>query len=158
MRLGPALYSILPKAGTLRSRHRAWPRLRRHHLRFMQPQALGCRVSDEFAVLLCRTHYPGLHRHGDEAAWWTSAGIDAVSNAHRLWQQTRLNEPPIQEHIDPLLGPLTQVPGPDSSTGRGRAFSFVTKQFICVCAFQVEELNGLKDDVYRQAREAQRTD
>ncbi len=78
-----------------------------HHLRFMQPKALGRRVSDEFAVPLCRTHHRALHRHGDEAAWWTSAGIDAVTIAHRLWQHTRLNGAPIQDHIDPLLGPTT---------------------------------------------------
>ncbi len=41
-----------------------------HHLRFMQPRAIGRRVSDEFAVPLCRTHHRALHRHGDEAAWW----------------------------------------------------------------------------------------
>jgi hypothetical protein len=75
-----------------------------HHLRFMQPQALGRRVSDEFAVPLCRTHHRALHRHGDEAAWWTSAGLDAGAIAHRLWEHTRLNGAPIQEHIDPLLG------------------------------------------------------
>jgi hypothetical protein len=75
-----------------------------HHLRFMQPQALGRRVSDEFAVPLCRTHHRALHRHGNEAAWWTSAGLDAGAIAHRLWQHTRLNGAPIQEHIDPLLG------------------------------------------------------
>jgi ERF superfamily len=33
-----------------------------HHLRFMQPRALGRRVSDEFAVPLCRTHHRALHR------------------------------------------------------------------------------------------------
>jgi hypothetical protein len=76
-----------------------------HHLRFMQLQALGRRVSDEFAVPLCRTHHRALHRNGDEAAWWTSAGIDAVTIAHRLWQHTRLNGTPIQPHLDPLLGP-----------------------------------------------------
>jgi hypothetical protein len=38
-----------------------------HHLRFMQPWALGRRVSDEFAVPLCRTHHRTLHRSGDEA-------------------------------------------------------------------------------------------
>jgi ERF superfamily len=76
-----------------------------HHLRFMQARALGRRVSDEFAVPLCRTHHRALHRSGDEAAWWTSAGIDAVAVAYRLWQHTRLNRAPIQQHIDPLLGP-----------------------------------------------------
>jgi hypothetical protein len=38
-----------------------------HHLRFMQPRALGRRVRDEFAVPLCRTHHRAVHRHGDEA-------------------------------------------------------------------------------------------
>jgi ERF superfamily len=75
-----------------------------HHLRFMQPLALGRRVSDEFAVPLCRTHHRDLHRHGDEPAWWASAGIDVGAIAHRLWQHTRLNGAPIGEHIDPLLG------------------------------------------------------
>jgi ERF superfamily len=92
-----------------------------HHLRFMQLQALGRRVSDEFAVPLCRTHHRALHRHGDEAAWWTSAGIEAVTIAHRLWQHTRLSGAPIQEHIDPMLGPSTmQAAGPDPSTGPAR--------------------------------------
>jgi hypothetical protein len=92
-----------------------------HHLRLMQLQALGRRVSDEFAVPLCRTHHRALHRHGDEAAWWTSAGIDAVTIAHRLWQHTRLNGAPIQDHIDPLLGPPTvQGAGPEPSTGPTR--------------------------------------
>jgi hypothetical protein len=74
-----------------------------HHLRFMQPRALARRVSDEFAVPLCRTHHRQVHRHGDEAAWWKSAGIDAVAIAHRLWQHTRLNGASIQEHMDPLF-------------------------------------------------------
>jgi hypothetical protein len=76
-----------------------------HHLRFVQPRALGRKVSDEYAVPLCRTHHREVHRQGDEAAWWASAGIDALAVAHRLWQHTRLNEAPIQEHIDPLFGP-----------------------------------------------------
>jgi hypothetical protein len=76
-----------------------------HHLRFMQPRALARRVSDEFAVPLCRTHHRALHRHGDEAAWWKAANIDAVGMAHRLWQHTRLNGAPMQEHIDPLVSP-----------------------------------------------------
>jgi hypothetical protein len=28
-----------------------------HHLRFVQPRALGRKASDEFAVPLCRIHY-----------------------------------------------------------------------------------------------------
>jgi hypothetical protein len=75
-----------------------------HHLRFMQPRALGRRVSDEFAVPLCRTHHRALHRSGDEAAWWKSNDLDPVTIAQRLWQHTRLNGVPIQQHIDPALG------------------------------------------------------
>jgi hypothetical protein len=94
-----------------------------HHLRFIQPRAMGRRVSDEFAVPLCRTHHRAVHRHGDEVAWWTSAGLDAGAIAHRLWQHTRLNGAPIQEHIDPLLG-LPSAPaakgGPaEQPAGRG---------------------------------------
>jgi hypothetical protein len=92
-----------------------------HHLRFMQPRALGRRVSDEFAVPLCRTHHRALHRSGDEAAWWKSTGLDPVTIAQRLWQHTRLNGP-IQKQIDPLLGPPTvQAAGPEQSMGPARA-------------------------------------
>jgi hypothetical protein len=89
-----------------------------HHLRFVQPRALGRKVSDEYAVPLCRTHHREVHRHGDEAAWWASAGIDALAVAHRLWQHTRLNGAPIQEHIDPLLGPPLDG-GPEPPAGPG---------------------------------------
>jgi hypothetical protein len=65
-----------------------------HHLRFMQPRALGRRVSDEFAVPLCRTHHRALHRRGDEPSWWKSAGIDPAVIAQRLWQHTRLDGAP----------------------------------------------------------------
>jgi hypothetical protein len=34
-----------------------------------------------------------------------AANIDAVTVAHRLWQHTRLDGAPIQEHVDPLLNP-----------------------------------------------------
>jgi ERF superfamily len=71
-----------------------------HHLRFMQPRALGRRVSDEFAVPLCRTHHRALHRSGDEQAWWKSTDLDPVMIAQWLWQHTRLNGAPIREHID----------------------------------------------------------
>src|SRR5215813_686982 len=62
-----------------------------HHLTFMQPRALGHRVSDEFTVPVCRIHHRELHRHGDEAAWWGKVHIDPLPIALRLWQQTRLN-------------------------------------------------------------------
>ena len=64
-----------------------------HHLRYLQPRALGRRVSDEFAVPLCRSHHRAVHRAGDEQAWWKAAGIDPVKVARQLWRQTRLNDP-----------------------------------------------------------------
>ena len=72
-----------------------------HHLRFMQPRALGCKASDEFTVPLCRAHHRAVHRAGDEQAWWTAAGIDPVKVARQLWQQTRLDDP--QEHHQAVL-------------------------------------------------------
>jgi hypothetical protein len=62
-----------------------------HHLRFAQPRALGRKVSDEFAVPLCRIHHRLVHRVGNEAAWWMEAGIDPVKAARKLWRQTRLD-------------------------------------------------------------------
>jgi len=59
-----------------------------HHLRFAQPRALGRKVSDEFTVPVCRLHHRELHRHGDEAAWWTGLNIDPVPIAFALWQAT----------------------------------------------------------------------
>jgi len=60
-----------------------------HHLRFAQVRALGRKVSDEFTVPLCRTHHRELHRTGNEAGWWAKVGIDAVSMARKLWNETR---------------------------------------------------------------------
>jgi hypothetical protein len=60
-----------------------------HHLRFMQPRALGRKVSDEFAVPLCRIHHRAAHRAGDERAWWNQAGIDPVKVARELWIKSR---------------------------------------------------------------------
>jgi hypothetical protein len=62
-----------------------------HHLTFMQPRALGHRVSDEFTVPVCRIHHRELHRQGDEAAWWGKLSIDPVPVALKLWQHTRHN-------------------------------------------------------------------
>jgi hypothetical protein len=60
-----------------------------HHIRFAQPRALGRRVSDEYAVPLCRTHHRVLHARGDEAAWWESIKVDPVPIARHLWAHTR---------------------------------------------------------------------
>ena len=58
-----------------------------HHLRFTQRRALGRKVSDEFTVPLCRGHHREVHRSGDEAAWWRTAGIDPTRAARALWLQ-----------------------------------------------------------------------
>jgi hypothetical protein len=60
-----------------------------HHLGFTQPRALGRKVSDEFAVPLCRGHHRAVHRARDERAWWRQAGIDPIKVARRLWKETR---------------------------------------------------------------------
>jgi hypothetical protein len=58
----------------------------------MQPQALGRKPSDEFAVPLCRSHHRAVHRAGDERAWWQATSIDPVKVARKLWKHTRMNE------------------------------------------------------------------
>jgi ERF superfamily len=63
-----------------------------HHLRYLQPRALGRKASDEFTVPLCRVHHRAAHRAGDERAWWKVAGIDPMKFARRLWKQTRVKE------------------------------------------------------------------
>jgi len=59
-----------------------------HHLGFTQPRALGRKVSDEFAVPLCRGHHRAVHRSPDERAWWRQMGIDPIKVARRFWKQT----------------------------------------------------------------------
>src|SRR5262249_13323480 len=65
-----------------------------HPLRFAQPRALGRKVSDEFAVPLCRIHHRLVHRVGNEAAWWKEAGIDPLNAAAKLWKCSRVDEGP----------------------------------------------------------------
>jgi hypothetical protein len=93
-----------------------------HHLRFAQPRALGRRVSDEFAVPLCRTHHRVLHSRGDEAAWWESVKLDPVAVARQLWEHSRLNEAPAHRKIGtPLHGaPATIVQDPEAAAGLQR--------------------------------------
>jgi hypothetical protein len=61
-----------------------------HHLSFMQPRALGRKVSDEFVVPLCRIHHREVHRVSDEPAWWRRLGIEPVEVARKLWKSSRL--------------------------------------------------------------------
>jgi hypothetical protein len=70
-----------------------------HHLRFLQPRALGRKVSDEFVAPLCRIHHREVHRSGDERAWWKQAGIDPVKVARRLWRITRTNDGTLKPNL-----------------------------------------------------------
>ena len=75
-----------------------------HHLRFAQHRALGRKVSDEFIVPLCRGHHREVHRSGDEASWWSKAGIDPIGVARTLWLQTH--------PLRPVAEARTQSVGP----------------------------------------------
>jgi hypothetical protein len=79
-----------------------------HHLRYLQPRALGRKVSDEFAVPLCRSHHRAVHRAGDEQAWWKAAGIDPIKVARQLWRQTRLDDPQGHHQAGPAARPETR--------------------------------------------------
>jgi ERF superfamily len=78
-----------------------------HHLTFTQPRALGCRVSDEFTVPVCRIHHRELHRSGDEAAWWQRHNIDPLPVALRLWQHTHGEFAQISEGMRPTQAAKT---------------------------------------------------
>jgi hypothetical protein len=56
-----------------------------HHLRFAQARGLGQKVSDEFAVPLCRAHHRELHQTGKEVDWWARMGIEPLQLARSLW-------------------------------------------------------------------------
>ena len=60
-----------------------------HHLTFTQPRAMGSKSSDEYVVPLCALHHRSLHDHGPEREWWTAKGVDPISTALELWQQSR---------------------------------------------------------------------
>jgi hypothetical protein len=91
-----------------------------HHLRFAQPNALGRRVSDEFAVPLCRTHHRALHGRGDEAAWWTAVQLDPVIVARRLWRRSRLNEAPGQQNSGTSVSTTPLARNPVDGSGDPR--------------------------------------
>jgi hypothetical protein len=59
-----------------------------HHLRFVQPRALGRKASDQFTVPLCRGHHREAHRCGNEALWWKNGGVDPTITARALWLET----------------------------------------------------------------------
>jgi hypothetical protein len=97
-----------------------------HHLRYLQPRALGRKASDEFAVPLCRSHHRAVHRAGDEQAWWTAAGIDPVKVARQLWRQTRLNDPHDPQQPSLAVRPETRpIASASDGVGESRSDSVV---------------------------------
>ena len=77
-----------------------------HHLRYVQPRALGRKASDEFAVPLCRVHHREVHRAKDEKAWWHRAGIEPLKVARKLWKHTRVEEGHLEsEALRPSVDP-----------------------------------------------------
>jgi hypothetical protein len=68
----------------------------------MQPRGLGLKVSDEFAVPLCRMHHRQAHHAGDERAWWQTMGIEPIKVARKLWEETRAakKRPPPEVRAD----------------------------------------------------------
>jgi ERF superfamily len=59
-----------------------------HHIKFAEQRAMGRKVSDRFAVPICRLHHRELHRRGNERAWWENQGIDPLPIAATLWART----------------------------------------------------------------------
>jgi hypothetical protein len=89
-----------------------------HHLRFAQVRALGRKVSDEFTVPVCRLHHREIHRHGDEAAWWTRAGIEPLPAALALWRQTHPLGSTIESADDPTGASGRSLPVAAALTGK----------------------------------------
>jgi hypothetical protein len=93
-----------------------------HHIRFVQPRALGRKASDEFTVPLCRSHHRSVHRAGDEQAWWQTAGVDPLKIARKLWKHTRTEEGRTQPDAMPAsdIAPNGDA-APDSQTTNTQA-------------------------------------
>jgi hypothetical protein len=85
-----------------------------HHLRYLQPRALGRKASDEFAVPLCRVHHRAVHRARDEQTWWQAAGIDPIKVARKLWKDTRINEGRIEPEGSPQVAAADRSSQPGS--------------------------------------------
>lgn len=58
-----------------------------HHLRFVQPRAMGRKVSDAWTVPLCVTHHRQLHEAGDEEKWWAGHPVNPKQTAEGLWRE-----------------------------------------------------------------------
>jgi hypothetical protein len=85
-----------------------------HHIKFAEQQAMGRKVSDRFAVPICRLHHRELHRRGNERAWWQNQGVDPLAIAATLWARTHAAAPAEAEIVgdrDRPAGISTQING-----------------------------------------------
>jgi hypothetical protein len=92
-----------------------------HHIRFVQPRALGRKASDEFSVPLCRSHHRAVHRAGDEKAWWKQAGIDPIKVARQLSKDTRIDEGRIEPDRTPQAAAADQTSQPRGDAAETQA-------------------------------------
>jgi hypothetical protein len=61
-----------------------------HHLKRVQPNAMGRKTGDQWVVPLCRIHHRALHNAGDETRWWEEKNIKATEIAETLWADRAL--------------------------------------------------------------------
>ena len=59
---------------------------------------------------LCRGHHREVHRYGDEAEWWSNAGVDPTITARALWLETH----PLPAISDTMV--KARLPQPPDST------------------------------------------
>jgi DNA recombination protein Rad52 len=78
-----------------------------HHLRFLQPRAMGKKASDEWTVPLCFLHHRVLHDVGDELQWWNEHRIDPKAEAERQWGESHASQQP----DPPVLNLAADKPG-----------------------------------------------
>jgi hypothetical protein len=71
-----------------------------HHIKFAEQRAMGRKVSDRFAVPICRLHHRELHRRSNERVWWQNQGIDPLAVAATLWARTHAIIPADAEIVD----------------------------------------------------------
>jgi len=91
-----------------------------HHIRFADQRAMGRKVSDKFAVPVCRLHHRELHRRGDERAWWGRQGIDPLPFAAALGERTHAVDSAAAELAGDLDRP-TKLNGEHLAEGFGAA-------------------------------------
>lgn len=65
------------------------PGAQAHHLKFVQPRALGRKTGDQWTVPLCALHHRAVHDAGNEEQWWQGQSQDPTGTAGDLWHQSR---------------------------------------------------------------------